>query len=330
MHILERVGWVLGSIVAGVGFISWILGELDFNIRLGIGIVGAVVVIVTAFWSKFRKSITYNIQEQSFYPFIDKESKINYHYHLLRDICQVLEQQMQVENLPPTNSLFRLPDEKQNVILSHFFTAEHDSDKYRSLYTNYRSLLEFERSTLVKSRKVYNYLEEIERYLLNLHYKNHSKTKYRLDDFFLSLGISNKTDLLDFYKIKEIYQKLMGYRSIDNFKVGEEFIVRINNKDVFKSSLYNISEKCKEMLIKKFEDFQKPFSEAWISTNLEVYARIEKYDTTIKNYLEFIKNGEPITGCCIGCLQYFIGSQKSKFEKLLGEFEAEKEDLTKI
>ena len=333
MHTLERVGWISGLVLVGTSSITWLFGEIPFPYKASVMISAIVVLVITGIWHKIngKTEIRSEVsQPVSYNPFKDKESKDNYHNHLVRDICQVLEKQMQLENLPPTNSLFRLPDEKKNVILSHFFTAEYDSDKYRALYTTYRSLLEFERSMLVKSRKVYDSLEEIESYLLNLHNDNYSTTEYTLNNFFLSLGISKKTELIDFYKIKDTYQKLMGYRSVDNFKVGEEYIVRINNKDVFKSSSYDISYKCKQMLIKKLKNFENPFREAWISTNLEVYARIEQYDTTIKNYLEFIINGEPITGCCIGCLQYFTGRQKSKFEKLLGEFEDEKEDLTKI
>ena len=102
---------------------------------------------------------------------------------------------------------------------------------------------------LVKSKKVYDYLEEVEVYLLKLHYDNHSTTEYTLNNFYRSLGIK-KTDLLDFYKIKDTYQKFMGYMPVVNFKDGEEYIVRINNKDVFKSSSYDISHKCEQTLIK--------------------------------------------------------------------------------
>lgn len=264
-------------------------------------------------------------------PFRDKDSRTKYHVHLIRDICQVVEKQMQLEKLSETNALFRLPAEKQNLIMSHFFTAEYDSDKYDGLYTTYRSLLEFERSVITQSKKVYDYLDEIEKYLLRLHHDNYSTTKYTLNDFFLSLGISNKTELLDFYRIEDTYQKLMGYRQIINSQEGDQFIVRINRKDVFKSSSWDISHKCEQMLIQKFEKFEDPFTEAWYSTKYEVYDRLAKYNTTIRNNFEFIRNVEPIIGCCAGCLQYFMGNQKSKFEKLLAQFETEeKPKLAKI
>lgn len=334
----------IGSIILGiiVGFlVNW-----DFSKLLTLETVVASTLLVgicglagygfkprvESYFQKYEKHFEAKSVTEStdYYPFKNKESKNSYHSHLVRDVCQVLEKQMQLENLPPTNALFELPEEKQNVILSHFFTAEHDSEKYRMLFSTYRSLLEFERSMLVKSRKVYDYLEEMEKYLLGLHYDNHSITKYTQNDFFLSIGISDKNELRDFYKIKTIYQKLLGYRPVVNYKIGEEYIVRINNKDVFKSSSYDISHKCEQTLIKKFDNFEKPFREAWISINLEVYSRIDQYNTTIKNYFEFIINGEPITGSCIGCLQYFTGNQKSKFENLLGEYEDEKKDLAKI
>lgn len=264
-------------------------------------------------------------------PFRDKDSRTKYHDHLIRDICQVFEKQMQLDKTSETNALFRLPDEKQNVTISHFFTAEHDSDKYDGLYTTYRSLLEFERSIVIKSRKVYDYLKEMESYLVHLHFDNYSTTEYKVDDFFLALGISNKNDLLDFYKIKDTYQKLMGSTPVTNFQVGEEYIVRIRNNDVFKSSSWDINHKCEQMLIKKFDKFENPFSEAWFSTNYEVYGRLANYDTRIRNNFEFIRNAEPIIGSCAGCLQYFMGDQKSKFEKLLVKFETEeKPKLAKI
>ncbi len=296
---------------------------------------GSLAVLgITAFfhWKKPIKPLNSEIIiNTSQYPFKDESSKIKYHDHLIRDICQPIENQMQLDNTLQTNALFRLPEEKQNVILSHFFTAENDSEKYHALYTTYRSLLEFERSMVIKSRKVYDYLKEMENYLVHLHFDNYSTTEYNVNDFFIALGISNSNDLLDFYKIKDTYQKLMGSIPVTNFQVGEEYIVRIRKNDVFKSSSYDISHKCEQILIKKFNEFENPFSQAWFSTKYEVYGRMADYDTTIRNNFEFIRNVEPIIGSCAGCLQYFMGEQKSKFEKLLAKFETEeKPKLAKI
>src|SRR2546426_12501259 len=50
---LEKFGWIIGSILAGIEIVSWVVGEVRFEYRLLIGIVAIVVLGLTALSVKY-------------------------------------------------------------------------------------------------------------------------------------------------------------------------------------------------------------------------------------------------------------------------------------
>jgi hypothetical protein len=55
LHPLERFGWVSGTILVFVELLSWVVGTIDFQYRLGIGIAALIILGVTAVWSRVHK-----------------------------------------------------------------------------------------------------------------------------------------------------------------------------------------------------------------------------------------------------------------------------------
>jgi hypothetical protein len=55
MHPLERLGWVSGIILVLIELLTWVVGNLDFQYRMVIGIAAIVVLGFTAVWSRITK-----------------------------------------------------------------------------------------------------------------------------------------------------------------------------------------------------------------------------------------------------------------------------------
>ncbi len=60
MNTLERLGWVSGSIVSIIGFIVWIMGDIPITGRIAIGVVGIIILGITAIWPRIKKQDSTN------------------------------------------------------------------------------------------------------------------------------------------------------------------------------------------------------------------------------------------------------------------------------
>ena len=53
---LERFGWMLGTILAIVELLTWVVGSVEFQYRFAIGAMALIVLVVTAIWPRLRKT----------------------------------------------------------------------------------------------------------------------------------------------------------------------------------------------------------------------------------------------------------------------------------
>jgi hypothetical protein len=59
VHPLERIGWVIGIVASGLTIITFVIPELPNEGQYGVGALAAVVLGVTAYWSRRDKNTSH-------------------------------------------------------------------------------------------------------------------------------------------------------------------------------------------------------------------------------------------------------------------------------
>ncbi|MGQ0772589.1 MAG: hypothetical protein ACT4NT_07455 [Nitrososphaerota archaeon] len=248
------------------------------------------------------------------------------------DILAVIEQKALEEKSEPTMALLHLPREVREMLLCHFFTAEKTSKQYSRLFSEYDDLMKFERKMRIDNVNIHEYLEKVAFWLWEFEepyiYDKKTKTEFYRDAFYHALNLDEPMKLL---QIEYMEEAVEGIRRFSSFDIDREeypiYYVTLNRVRILKTDSEETTNKCFEGLTERIRKLEEMISHSSFAMSTEVFARLKWYDRILKSNFEVIKRGEPIIGSCKGCIQYFTGNEKAKFEKYIEKFEGVKDSV---
>lgn len=322
MNLLEKVGWTAGIVALVSSQIPSIFG--DYPIVKAATFFGSLAVLGITAILHLKKSTKFQSKTKGEESSFDMQSYSNH----IRDLFGFAESVRSSSYPQYMETIYDLENSGQKkMILQHFFTHYRNSDTRQRLYDLYQ-----------KAITMHNKLESNRDELLNNFFKYPGFQKFgiseypsddwiKVDDFKRAVGI----------EASDLYQNHFRFSYSGFYNIFDDFSIEWDGGKkewVLGYSTYKlVGSKSKEKL-EKFLDYIKKYNvelrnkaEKLNDTLYPLYVEVRPiFDSQFTEIYEPSRNGNPMLGVCDGCIEYFVGTEKNKYEKILANFNSKTEN----